>query len=202
MPSALSVATAAPAAALLQFRDVAIALVALLATLVSTGWLMLGIRRGYWIKRPAAPDKAAAAGPGRPGEGETFVRSLLALWLVIGVLALAVLSFAIDDTTLRSTLVGALTASAGGAVAYYFSTKASADARKDFIDAALAGSAQTVPDLVGKSIDEARSWFAAHDGLRLKVAPDTAPGTAVVQRQDPAPKAQVARGTIVTLTAQ
>lgn len=195
-------AAATSASALLQFQDVAIALVALLAALVSTGWLMLGIRRGYWIKRPPPQEASQTAGPGRPGEGETFVRSLLALWLVIGVLALAVLSFAIDDTTLRSTLAGALTASAGGAVAYYFSTKASADARKDFIDAALAGTAQTVPDLVGKSVDEARHWFAAHDGLRLRVAPDAAPGTAVVQRQDPVPKAQVARGTIVTLTAQ
>jgi hypothetical protein len=137
----MSVAAAAPAGALLQFSDVAIALAALLATLVSTGWLMLGIRRGYWIKRPPVLDKSQAAAQARPGEGETFVRSLLALWLVIGVLALAVLSFAVDDTTLRSTLVGALTASAGGAVAYYFSTKASADARKDFIDATLAGGA-------------------------------------------------------------
>ena len=45
------------ASGVLPFREVAIALVALLATLVSTGWLMLGIRRGYWIKRPPAMDR-------------------------------------------------------------------------------------------------------------------------------------------------
>ena len=189
------------ASAVLPFREVAIALVALLATLVSTGWLMLGIRRGYWVKRPPAMDRlGAGGGAARPGEGEVFVRSLLALWLVIGVLAMALLSFALDDTTLRSTLVGALTTSAGGAVAYYYSTKASSDARKDLIDATMAGSAQTIPELVGKTVAEARAWFAEHDGLRLKVVPEPADPDAVVTKQDPEARAKAPRGTIVTVT--
>jgi len=43
---------------------------------------------------------------------------------VLGLLALCATAFAIGDKTTRSALVGALTASVGAAIAFYFSAKA------------------------------------------------------------------------------
>jgi hypothetical protein len=197
-----SVLIGATAPGVLAFQDVARALAAVLATLVLTAWLLLGIRRGYWLKRPDSSGTEQAGASGRAGEGDTFVRSLLALWLVVGVLAVTVLSFALDDQTLRSTMAGALTASAGGALAYYFSTKASAEARKDFLEASMTGPTKTVPDLAGKTVKQAKDLFAENDGLRLKVDPATATDDQVIDKQDPVAKARVVRGSTVTVTVK
>ena len=62
----------------------------------------------------------------KPDEpGGSLVRSWIAVGLMIGLLALCAIAFAIGDKTTRSALVGALTASVGAAIAFYFSAKAS-----------------------------------------------------------------------------
>ena len=65
--------------------------------------------------------------PGNSGTGKatpdrTFMRSWLALALVGGLLIFAAVSFQLDDTTLRSSLLGGVIASAGAATAFYFAS--------------------------------------------------------------------------------
>jgi hypothetical protein len=55
----------------------------------------------------------------------SVVRSWVAVSLVLGLLAFCAVAFAIGDKTSRSALLGALTASVGAAIAFYFSSKAS-----------------------------------------------------------------------------
>ena len=49
---------------------------------------------------------------------QSFVRSWIALTLVAGLVLFCAVTFAISNTSLQSTLFGALTASAGAAVAF------------------------------------------------------------------------------------
>lgn len=164
---------------------------------------MLWFRRGWAIARPG--QRANSGGDDRP-EGDrdsaVFVRSLLALWLVLGLLVFTLLAFWIRDDTLRSTLIGGLTASVGAAVAYYFSSKASDDARKDIL-AAIPGlqAGIEVPDLVGQPLDKALRTLAAHQDLRGRSHPGDAPATNTVTGQKPAAGTHVAIGTMVDLTA-
>ena len=159
------------------------------------GVLLLWYRRGYAFWRP---EKTIAG----PVEGEVFVRSLLALWLTLGLLVFTLVAFAIEDTTVRATLVGALTASTGAAVAYYFSSKASDDARRDILGAipGLTGVVD-VPDFTKGTLAEAQTWFAAQQNLVSKPQPDSAKPGDKVTGQDPGPNSRVARGSTVTLTA-
>src|SRR5262245_19216938 len=53
----------------------------------------------------------------------TIMRSWLAIALTGGLLLFTVVSFGIDDPSLRSALVGGVVASAGAAVAFYFASK-------------------------------------------------------------------------------
>jgi hypothetical protein len=59
----------------------------------------------------------------------TLIRSWLAISLVGGLLIFVATSFCLDDTTLRSTVIGGVVANAGAAVAFYFASKASDQAR-------------------------------------------------------------------------
>jgi hypothetical protein len=61
--------------------------------------------------------------------GGSVIRSWIAIALVMGLLVFCAAAFLIDDTSLRSTLFGGLTTSAGAAVAFYFSTKAAEQAQ-------------------------------------------------------------------------
>lgn len=130
--TAVSAVAATPTPAL-SFEEVTRVLGALLVALIATGVIVLAYRRGYWFSEPnrssgtsgtSGDPSAGGSGQSLPtpagpnSEGDSFVRSTLALWLVLGLLTLSVVSLAIDDATLRSTLVGGLTASAGGAIAF------------------------------------------------------------------------------------
>ena len=57
--------------------------------------------------------------------GGSVIRSWVALSLVLGLLAFCAVAFAIGDKASRSALLGALTASVGAAIAFYFSQRAS-----------------------------------------------------------------------------
>jgi hypothetical protein len=122
-------------------------------------------------------------GNGKDGD-KTMMRSWLAISLVGGLLLFVALSFLLDDVTLRSTLVGGLVANAGAAVAFYFASKASDQARKDILTASLPS--VQVPDITAKRLDEVRKIVAATPFL-LAVAPDSpAPGAEVIGQIPPA----------------
>jgi hypothetical protein len=94
--------------------------------------------------------------------GGSIVRSWLALSLVTGLVLFCVFSFAIDDATLRSTLLGGLTASVGAAVTFYFQSKTN----QDIVDAATG--TEDVPDLTGKTQADAQAAMAK-TSLKLQV---------------------------------
>lgn len=127
----------------------------------------------------------------------SLVRSWLAVTLVVGLLVFCAVSFSVADTAVRSTLIGAVAASAGAAVAYYFSSKASDGTRQDILDAAFG--LEEVPDLGGLSLDAATSALGT-TGFSLKVdAKSPADGTAVVS-QVPAKDTAIRKGSPVTVT--
>jgi hypothetical protein len=67
--------------------------------------------------------------------GQSVVRSWIALALVAGLILFCAVTFAINDSNLRSTVFGGLTTSVGAAIAFYFSSKTSDQARQDILKA-------------------------------------------------------------------
>jgi len=67
--------------------------------------------------------------------GQSVVRSWIALALVAGLVLFCAVTLAINAPDLRSTLFGGLTTSVGAAVAFYFSSKSSDQARQDILQA-------------------------------------------------------------------
>jgi hypothetical protein len=98
----------------------------------------------------------------------SLIRSWIAISLVAGLLLFCAAPFALSDKTLRSTLFGGLVASVGAAVAFYFASKDSGQARQDILDAAFGTVA--VPDLVGRSIGDAQILMSGI-GLELQIEP-------------------------------
>ncbi len=136
---------------------------------------------------------------GKPAEGRppesSLIRSWLAISLVGGLLIFVALSFFLDDPTLRSTLIGGLVANAGAAVAFYFASKQADQARRDILNAALG--TVPVPDLIGKTLDEATSTIAG-TSLRLKLEPATPAQGAKVNEQSPEANEPATPGAAVT----
>ncbi|MFI9052010.1 PASTA domain-containing protein [Streptomyces sp. NPDC053427] len=138
--------------------------------------------------------------PSRSASSDSIVRSWVAVALVTGLVVFCAVAFAVRDTNLRSTLIGALAAAVGSTVAFYFSGKVAEDARKDMLSAAFGGQ-EVVPDLLGCSRDEAAAKLGTTT-LKLEPAPDSGPSAepATISRQDPAKGATVPRGTAVKVT--
>jgi len=130
--------------------------------------------------------------------GASVVRSWIAISLVIGLLLFCALTFAVPDPTLRSTLIGALTASVGSAMAYYFSTKSAEQARQDLMTT-IAGS-EVVPDLHGMNAATAATTLGK-TSLKLEINP---PGfkdpTATVLTQNPNRGVSAPKGSSVQVT--
>jgi hypothetical protein len=103
------------------------------------------------------PDKGGA---GRATPDRTFMRSWLALALVGGLLIFAAVSFQLDDTALRSSLLGGVIASAGAATAFYFASKSSDQARQDILNASFPR--VTAPSLIGKTKTEVMPPWQEH----------------------------------------
>jgi hypothetical protein len=148
---------------------------------------------------PPAPSARGPVDVGSSGQSEstdsTLIRSWLAVSLVGGLLIFVAVSFWLDDTTLRSTLIGGVVANAGAAVAFYFASKSSDQARRDILSAALP--AALVPNLAGKNLQATREAIASTP-LRLEVHPAT-PGTgAQVVTQAPAANQSAPSGSTVS----
>ena len=130
--------------------------------------------------------------------GASVVRSWIAISLVIGLLLFCALTFAVPDTALRSTLIGALAASVGSAMAYYFSTKSAEQARQDLMTT-IAGS-EVVPDLHGMNAATAATTLGK-TSLKLEINP---PGfkdpTATVLSQNPNRGVSAPKGSSVQVT--
>jgi PASTA domain len=141
-----------------------------------------------------------AASRGRPSKrqpGDSIVRSWLAISLVSALILLAALTFALTDSNSRSTLIGGVAASAGAAIAFYFSSKASDQAREDILAATFGR--ESAPDLTGKTLAEATK-IVSRSSLKLQVAsPTDATDDMVVQDQTPAAAAEVPKGSVVAV---
>jgi PASTA domain-containing protein len=151
-----------------------------------------------------APTSRSGSGPGAAGTGSqkdradsTLVRSWLAMSLVGGLLIFAAVSFWLDDTTLRSTLIGGVIANAGAAVAFYFASKSSDQARRDILNAALPSA--VVPDLIGNNLATAQQAVAATP-FRLEVSPANPSPDAQVVSQHPAANQPAMAGSPVAAT--
>ncbi len=180
--------TLEPMVAALSWNQTWIILAILLAAVLAAGVLVYRGRKGVGTGDPAP----------------SLVRSWIAVALVIGLLVFGVLSFLVEDLTVRSTLIGGLTASAGAAIAFYFSSKASEGARRDIIDAAMG--TEQVPDLAGKTASQAEATLA-RTSLKLETDPTGSKDPAAIVAkggQTPDAGTTARRGSTVTikLTAQ
>jgi hypothetical protein len=136
---------------------------------------------------------------GRPQfeAGSSVVRGWIAISLVIGLLMFCTLTFAVVDPTLRSTLIGGLTASVGSAIAYYFSAKSAEQARQDVLSA---HGAEVVPDLRGMAETEAASALGK-TSLRLEIDPNgSKEPNAIVETQHPDRGVSVPKASPVQVT--
>ena len=96
-----------------------------------------------------------------------------------------------------STVFGGLTASVGAAVAFYFSSKASDQARKDILSATFG--TETVPDL-GKMTEADATTTLGKTSLKLQVSPDSSKDAdAVVTTQQPPKDSVVTKGSSVVV---
>ena len=127
----------------------------------------------------------------------TLIRSWLAVSLVGGLLIFVAVSFWLNDTTLRSTLIGGVVANAGAAVAFYFASKSSDQARRDLLSAALPSA--LVPNLAGKDLQSARETIASTP-LRLEIHPATPGAGAQVVTQVPVANQSAPSGSTVSAT--
>lgn len=124
----------------------------------------------------------------------SVVRSWIALALVIGLLAFTGLAFAIADSSLRSTLAGALAAAVGSAVAFYFSSKAT-----DQVAAIANGQQLAVPDVVGKTTAEAQTILGSSFALVQNYSA-TATSDSVITSQQPLAGSTAPANSAVTVT--
>lgn len=133
------------------------------------------------------------------GVGASVVRSWIAITLVLGLVVFCALTLAVADQSLRSTLVGALTASVGAAIAFYFASKSSEQARQDLL-AATVGT-EAVPDLDGKTEADA-TMAMGRTSLQLVIDPAALPtATAtVVVAQAPLKDSVVPKGSPVKVS--
>jgi len=134
------------------------------------------------------------------GSDGDFIRSWIAIILVIGLLSFCAFAFAINDTTLRSALVGGLVASVGSAIAFYFSSKAADKARQDIANATTLGT-ELVPSLIGKTkVDAAQ--ILGHTSFSLIEEPGSSTGSErdVVRSQNPPANSSAPRGSSVMAT--
>jgi hypothetical protein len=114
---------------------------------------------------------------------QSTVRSWIALTLVAGLVLFCAVTFAINDPNLRNTVFGGLIASVGAAVAFYFSSKASDQARKDILTATFG--TETVPNL-DKMTEADATATLGKTSLKLEVSPDSSKDVnAVVKTQQP-----------------
>ncbi len=138
--------------------------------------------------------------------GGSILRSWLAIGLVLGLLMFCAITFAVNDATLRSTLLGGLTASVGAVLAFYFSAKSGEQARQDLMEShkdalAAAVGVDQVPDLIGKTQTGAAATMSLMT-LVMQVDPAKPPasGTATITEQTPKAGVTVPKGSTITVS--
>jgi PASTA domain len=131
---------------------------------------------------------------------KTLIRSWLSVALVAGLLLFAASSFFVEDTDLRSLLMGGVIASTGTATAFYFASKASEETQKNLLDAAFNSPTQfELPDFKGMSVAQARAVAGALK-LLFETDPQGAPVGAPVTDTKPSAGSVVKSGDRVTAT--
>lgn len=121
----------------------------------------------------------------------------LALTLVIGLVLFCGVALFLNDTNLRSVLIGGLTASAGTAIAFYFSSKSADQARQDILKVTFG--TETVPDLEGCTREKALGQLG-QTSLQLVVDPASSTAAdATVVSQIPLKDSQVLKGSQVVV---
>ena len=128
----------------------------------------------------------------------SIVRSWIALSLVLTLVLLSAAVLGIPDSSLRSTLIGALTASVGSAITHYFSSKSSDQARQDLLDATVG--TELVPNLTNKTEAEA-AIILGTTSFKLTIDP-TSPASspdAQITKQTPLADTPSRRGSSVTV---
>lgn len=165
-----------------------------LGVLAIVGVLLLAVGVGVIAMRRDEKDTDGTAG---------YIRSWIAAMLVAGLLLFCALAFGLADESLRSTLIGALTASVGTAVAFYFATKAGDQARQDVLKATgvhpQAGQATAeVPDLTGDDIAAATATLG-RTTFKIELDPKS-PAAGVVRVQKPLGGTTARIGTTVVVT--
>ncbi len=129
---------------------------------------------------------------------QSVVRSWIAVMLVAGLVLFCAVTFTISNQQLQSTLFGALTASAGAAVAFYFSSKNADQARQDILNATFG--TDTVPSLKGDTKDQATAKLAT-SSFKLEIDPNSSTATdATVSNQVPPANSPARKGATVTIT--
>jgi hypothetical protein len=131
---------------------------------------------------------------------QSVVRSWIALALVAGLVLFCAVTFAVNNPNLQNSIFGGLVASVGAAVAFYFSSKSSDQARQDILNAAFG--TEAVPDLTGLTEDEATALLGK-TSLRLEVSPGSSTAAdAKVGSQQPPKDSVVRKGSSVVITLQ
>lgn len=172
--------------------------VALLAGLI----IIYGRNKFLSPKQGNAPPPGQADGaPGQAPQGTDgdFIRSWTAIILVIGLIIFCAFAFAVNDSTLRSTLIGGLIASVGSAVAFYFSSKAADKARQDVANAATLGT-DVVPSLIGKTGDEAAQLLGKTSFSLIESPGRPQDQGAKISTQNPVAYSNAPRGSSIVVT--
>ncbi|GEA90241.1 hypothetical protein CCE01nite_41900 [Cellulomonas cellasea] len=126
------------------------------------------------------------------GAEASMTRPVLAVLLVGTLLILAAASLSFNDAGARNLLIGGVVSLSSAAAAFYFASSSATEARKDLL-AATGGAAALVPDLIGKTLDEARGVMSATSLLLVAPEPPPAAANAPIVRQLP-PAGAAARG--------
>ena len=128
------------------------------------------------------------------------MRSWIAITLVISLITFCAFTFAVNDSTLRNTLIGGIIASSGSAVAFYFASRSADQARQDILSAALGkADSETVPSLHGKAEVDALKALGASFGLAVASGSDQ-DADAKITDQDPKAGKSAPKGSWITVT--
>ena len=175
-------ATSASSITHLSGNDWIVALSLTVGLVIAAG-IVTAASRSWLEGRTADAGNATQSGSARAPD-RTLIRSWLAVSLAGGLLLFCAISFGLDDTTLRSTLIGGLVANAGAAIAFYFASKASDQARHDILTASFPS--VLVPTLLGKNEHDVNAIMATTSLHLLARPPDRDPNAATIVNQNPA----------------
>jgi hypothetical protein len=149
---------------------------------------------GFRRSSSSVPGNSGGARKANPDT--TFLRSWLAISLVGGLLIFAAVSFQLDDTALRSSLLGGVIASAGAATAFYFASKSSDQARQDILNASFP--TVSTPALIGKAKAAVNATLAGTP-LYLDSSPAAALDAWTAVSQYPQPNQQTPTGSRINV---